>query len=118
MLAEPVRGEAARETEVRLAARDDVEHAGSDDAARDLRHDVRQQMCSWEPPAGPQTDRNRRIEMTAGDRTEGVRAGQNCETERQRNAGETDSDLWKCCRQHCAPAAAEDQPERSDELRG
>ena len=39
-----VGGEPAGEAEIRAAARDEVQHAGADDATHDLRDDVRQEQ--------------------------------------------------------------------------
>jgi hypothetical protein len=60
--------------------------------------------------------------MAAGDVTEGIGLtegighGQHGEAERQRDAEKADADLRKGRREHGASAAAEDQPERAQEL--
>ena len=102
--------------ESRLAARDQIEDAGSDDRADHLRDEVRQQQSSGEASACPQAHGHRGIEVAAGNRTECVGPGQHGETERQRDASEADAERGKCGSQHSASAAAEHQPERSEKF--
>ena len=61
MLAIVVRDEAG------LAAGDEVEQAGADEAADDLGDDVGKEFLALEPSAEPQAYRDRRVEMAAGD---------------------------------------------------
>ena len=60
--------------------------------------------------------------MTARDRPEGISGGEDREAERKRDAGETDPKLGERRGEYRRAAAAEDQPERteefSEELRG
>ena len=69
-----VGGEASGQAEIRAAARDEVQHACADDAADDLRDDVRQQQGGGKAASRPQADGDRRVEVTARDRAERVRA--------------------------------------------
>ena len=71
------------QAEVRLATGDEIQHAGAEHAADDLRHDVRQQQCRREAAADAEADRHGRIEMTTGDRAERIRPGHHCQPERQ-----------------------------------
>ena len=73
MRAVAVGGEPAGEAEIRAPARDEIEHARADDAAEDLRDDVRQQQGGGKAPARPQADGDRRVEVPARDRAERVR---------------------------------------------
>jgi hypothetical protein len=69
-------------------------------------------------PAGPQTERHRRIEVAAGDRPERIGAGQHRQAERQRDAGQSDAELRKRRGQHGAAAATEDEPEGAEAFGG
>ncbi len=46
-----------------------------------------------EPPAGDQTEGDRRVEVPAGDVAEGVGAGEHGEPERQAHADEADAEI-------------------------
>ena len=65
------------------AAGDEVEHRGPDDRANDLRHDVGKDLAGREAPAGRKTDRDRGIEMAAGDMADRIGHRHDRETEGQ-----------------------------------
>ena len=70
---------------------------------------------SWtltRPPA-TQADRDRGVEVSAGDVADGIGHGDHGEAEGQRDADQTDADLGKRGRQHGAAATTEHQPERA-----
>ncbi len=94
-----------------------IEHAAASDRAQHLGDDVGQELAAREPAAGPEPDRDRRIEVAARDVPDGVGHRQHGQAEGQRDAEEADAQLGKRRRQHRAAAPAEDQPERPDELR-
>jgi hypothetical protein len=56
--------------------------------------------------------------MTTGDVADRVGHREHGEPERERHAEQADADVREGGRQHRAAAAAEDEPERADELRG
>jgi hypothetical protein len=47
---------------------------------------------------------------------DGERHGQDRKAKSQRYTQEANTDYWKCCGQHGAAAASQDQPERAEEL--
>ena len=114
--AEAVAREAGVDVEARLAAGDRIEHGGAGDRAEHLRDDVGHQLGGLEPPARPQADRDRRIEMAARDVADRIGHGQDRQAERQRDAGEADAELRKRCGKHRGAASAKNQPGRSDEF--
>src|SRR5688572_14085112 len=117
MLAIAVRGKAAGDAEIRVAAGDHEQNTGSSDGARHLRHDVRQKGRRRKAAACPQPDRHSRIEMAAGDRSQRISASEHRQPECERNTGQPDADVRKSGREHGAAATAENEPERPDELR-
>jgi len=116
MLAEAIRSQPARQVEARLAGGDHIEHEGARDAAEHLRDDVGANLAERMPATGPEADRHRRIEMTAGNVADRVGHRQHGQAERERYAGEADADLRKGRRQHGTAATTEHEPERADEF--
>src|SRR4029077_11469520 len=90
-----VRGEAGLQIEAGLSARNEIEHTRSEDCSQHLRDDIGQYLRSGKTPAGPKSNRYRRIEVTARDRSERVGSSQHCEPERERDARETNAQLGK-----------------------
>src|SRR6478672_4328165 len=117
MLAVAVRGEPCGEIEIRVAARNEVEHGCARDATEDLRHGVRQQQSGGKATSCPQADGNSGVEMTARDRAERIRTRQHRETESQRHPEQSDADGGKGGREDRAAATPENEPERPDKLR-
>jgi hypothetical protein len=56
--------------------------------------------------------------MAAGHVANRVRHGHDREPERQRNTEQAYAHVWECGGKHGASASPEDQPKRSNELRG
>src|ERR1700746_177738 len=94
----------------------DVEHAACNDSAKDLRHDVGKELATRETTTSPKADRDRWVEMAARDMADGIGHGQHCQTERERNAKQTNADVRKCRSKNCAPAPAKNKPERPEKL--
>jgi len=65
MIAVTIGSESTTQTEVGFAAGNQVEHRGTDDSSGDLSVDVVRKLRSEEPLACPQTERDRRVKMTA-----------------------------------------------------
>src|SRR5580765_822863 len=116
MCAVAVRRESAGEIESGPAAGDEIEHAGRDDRADDLRRDVRRHETALESTAGPQSDGHRRVEMRTGNRSECVGAGQHREPERQRDSSEADAEIGKGRGEYGGAASPKHEPEGSKEL--
>ena len=75
-----ITGEAAGEAETVMAAGDEIEHAGAGDAAEHLGDDIARQFGRAEPPASPEPDRHRRIEVAARHMTNGISHCQHSQT--------------------------------------
>ena len=99
------------EVEAGLPARDDVEHAGPRCRPRPARR------CSRGSPPGSaprhEAHGHRRIQVTAGDVTDGVRHRQHREPERRAKRRGARSRPWETRRENGAAAASEHQPERA-----
>src|SRR6266404_3352132 len=95
----------------------DVEHAACNDSADDLRPDVRSELTSRETTTSPKADRDRWVEVAARDMADGVCHGQHGQTERERDAMQTNADVRKCRSQNRAPAPAKNKPKRPEKLR-
>ena len=71
--------------------------------------------------ADDEADGDGRVQVAAGDVADGVGHGQHGEAEGERDADEADAEVrgpprQEARREHGAAAAAEDEPERADEL--
>ncbi len=99
-----------------LPAGDYIKQARGDDAAKHLRDDVCREVPGGKAFAGAEADGNGRIEMATGDVPNGIGHGQHRQPEGEGNAKPADADLIHTGGQHRAAAAAEDQPESTDEL--
>lgn len=86
MLAVAVGGEPIGEAESCRPAGDQIEDAACGDAAQDLRYDVGQRISGGESTAGPQAKGDGRVDVTAGDMTDGVGHGQNGEAKGEADA--------------------------------
>src|ERR1700752_640081 len=95
----------------------DVEHAACNDSAKDLRHDVGKELVSRETTTSPKADRDRWVEVAARDKADGVCHGQHRQTERERNAQQTNADGRKSRSKNCPPPPAKNKPERPEKLR-
>jgi hypothetical protein len=95
---------------------DPVEHAGRNDGADHLRDDVWDHITRGAPLAGPQTDGDGGIEMTARDMADRIGHRQHDEAERQYDTEKADPERGKCRSQNGTAAAAEGQPECAKEL--
>lgn len=118
--AETIGGKAACRTEALFATGDEVKNSGTSDGTDDLRDDVWDGFRFGMPSADDEPHRDSRIEMAAGDVSDGVGHGQNGETEGKRDTDKADAELGAVRKEHgredCATAAAEDQPEGAKEL--
>src|ERR1700735_2020390 len=86
-------GEAGRAGEAFLAACDDVEAAGSGDAAEHLGDDVGEKIPASEASAGIYAERDSGVEMRAGDMADGEGHGEHGKAEGEGDAPETDAEL-------------------------
>lgn len=93
-----------------LATGNDIEYAGRKNAAQDLRDYVRYELICWKPATSPESDRNCRIEMTAGYMPNRIGHRQHCQSECQRNTKQANAHIWKCSSQYRTSAPAENQP--------
>src|ERR1017187_671742 len=67
--------------------------------------------------AGPKSNGHRGVEVTTRDVTDGVGHGQHGQTKSQGHAEQSDAHARKCSGQNRASTSAENQPERTEELR-
>src|SRR5689334_15613690 len=95
----------------------DVEYGARKDSTENLRHDIGRELASRETTASPKTDRDRWVEVAARDMADGICHRQHGQTERERNAHQTNADVRKRRSKNCAPAPAENKPERPEKLR-
>ena len=118
MLAVAVGGETAYDNvEAGLPARDEIEHRSSDDCSHDLRYHVRaavRRLGSVRQRA--KTDRNRRVQMAAGDVADRVGHRQHGQAEGERDAEQADPDVRKCRREHGTATPSQHKPERSNKF--
>ena len=116
VLAVTVRGKTTREIEPGLAAGDQVKDGGGNDRGDDLGDPIWDDVGGRKSATGPQTDRNRRVEMTARYVPHGVGHGQNRQSEGERYADESNTEFGKAGGENGAAASAEHQPKGPDEL--
>src|SRR4051794_20390749 len=64
----------------------------------------------------PQTERDRRIEVTTRDMTYGIGHRQHRQPESKRNPEKADPKTWEPCRDDCAATASEHQPKRPEKF--
>ena len=112
MLAKP---EVAR-VEAVLARRDHPQHERCDDRGNDLGDDVGGRVLPGEPPPETQADGDGRVEVPAGDVSDGVGHGEHAQAEREGDPEVADADVGDAGRDDRRAAAGEDQPERAEEL--
>src|SRR5690606_5704702 len=117
MLTVTVRRELLRDVETRGATGDEIQHATGCDRSQYLRGDVRPELRGGKSSSCPQSDRNSGIEMAARNVSDRVGHGEDRETERERDAVESDAEPRKSGSEHRTSTAAQHQPERSEELR-
>src|SRR5271155_953134 len=116
MFAVTVGGESSAETEPGLSAGDYIKHSGSHDSADYLRDDVGNDVGALEAIARPQSDRDRRIDVAAGDAADSVDHRQKGQAKGNRHPGKSDAELRKGRGQHRATASAEHQPKGAEKL--
>ena len=112
-----VGGKSVGQVKAGRTAGDDVEHASGRNAAEDLRDDVGRELAGGEASGRPEADGDSRVDVTPGDRTDGVGHGQQGEAEGERHAHEADAGVGEVAGQDRASAPAEDEPEGSEEFR-
>src|SRR4029077_17811971 len=116
VLAVAIGRESRGQVEAGLATGDDEEDCGPCHCSGNLRNDVGCELVRRKAARGPQATRDCRVEVPAGNRTEGVCHRQHGKTEREGDPGEADSDIGKSGSKHGTAAPAQYQPKRSDEL--
>ena len=105
--------ESARKGIGAVAAGDDTERIRGEHGAGDLRHDVGNDVVGLHASAGEQAECDSGIEVAARDVPDGIRHGDDGETEGQRDADQADADVRERGCEHCAAATSEHQPERA-----
>ncbi len=81
-----------------------------DQSAEHLGHDVRGEFAGRETAAGPEADRDRRVQVAAGNMADGIRHRQDGQAEGKGYAMQADANMWKRsrearrCRNHQAQA--------------
>src|SRR6476620_7947014 len=95
----------------------DVEYGARNDSTENLRHDVGRELASRETTTSPKADRDRWVEVATRDMADGICHGQHGQTERERNAHQTNADVRKRRSKNRAPAPAKNKPERPEQLR-
>src|SRR5262245_20085398 len=113
-----IRGESRGKIESSSAAGDDAEYSTGGDPTENLRDEVTGHLRGWKLAGRAEPYRHRRIEMTAGDVSDGIGHRQHGQTERERYAKQTDTDLGECSRENRAAATTENKPEGPEELSG
>ena len=108
-LAKPIRGEAAQH-ETGVAFRDDFQHRRRADRAGNLEHDIGDDIAERNAASGPEADRDRRIEMGAGNMPDGIGHRHHGEAESKRDADKTDAQLRIGGGDHRGAAAAKSEP--------
>ena len=104
--------------EIGFAAGNAVQGRAGKNGARQLRHDIRYKICAVKTPAGPESKRDGRVEMAAGNVPHRVGHSQHRKAESQGDAKKADARAGRHVgRQHRAAAAAEYQPERAENFR-
>src|SRR6516165_6342624 len=100
----------------RLARCDDPQYRGRDDGRDHLSDDVGDDVSAWAASSAPQADRDRRVEVTARNVTDGVSHGQNFFFEGEGDTEKADPEARKSGSQDSRAAAAEYQPKGAKEL--
>src|SRR6516225_4984900 len=100
----------------RLARCDDPQYRGRDDGRDHLSDDVGDDVSAWAASSAPQADRDRRVEVTARNVTDGVSHGQNCQPEGEGDTEKADPEARKSGSQDSRAAATEYQPKGAKEL--
>src|SRR5690606_34238133 len=115
--AEAVRGKAVgREIIGGTPACDIEERERRGDRAEHLRDNGEWNVARVETPARPPAYGDRGIEMTARNMADRIGHGHDRQTESKRDSEQSDTDIGKCGGEDRAAAAAENEPERADEL--
>src|SRR4051812_48008852 len=95
---------------IRPAAGDHIDYRRRSNRSQHLENHIRYDVFARETPSSPQTDRDRGVQMAAGEVADGVGHGDDSEPESQRHTKKPDAGLGKGGRQHGTPAAAKYQP--------
>src|SRR5258708_40018494 len=101
-----------------LAAGNYKQHAAGCDRAEQLSGNVRKEIFSGKALAHPEPDRDRRVQVTARNVSDGKSHRQNRQAKSQRHAREADAYIRESCGQHRTATASQDEPECTDEFRG
>ena len=92
--------EPAAHIEAGFAAGNDQENTRASDSAHHLRGTVGGQFARWKTPGDCEPDRNSRIQVTSGNVSDGEGHGQHRQSERQRDACETDTEAGETAGQY------------------
>jgi len=105
-------------SEARPAARDQVEYARPADRPEQLCGGIGTEFGRGEPAAGPEPNRDRRIQMTTRDVSDRMSHRQHGQTECEGDTHESDSGFGEGRGQDRTPVPAEYEPEAVDEFCG
>lgn len=113
MFAVSVAGEPSGQTEVRFARGNGVEHAAGQNGAQTLGDDIRNEIPAREPAAEPEAHGDSRVEMAARNVAEGVRSGQDGQSESKCHSHKTHARIGEGAGVDGRTAAAKNKPERT-----
>src|ERR1700746_3861094 len=99
-----------------LARCNEPQYRSGHDGGDDLGNNVRNDMLAGAAPGAPQADRDRGIEMSSGNVTDGISHRQHGQPECKCYTEKADTEVGKPRRQDCSTATAEYQPKRAKEL--
>ncbi len=88
----------------------------ADNGAQHLNGHVSQYIAPGKALGDGQTDSDGRIQVAAGNVSDGERHGHDGEAKGESHTGESDTQLWEPRGQDRGPAASEYQPERAKEF--
>src|SRR6476661_8089053 len=121
MVAKTIGGHIADRGETVLALGDEIDQQASEEAAEHLNNPVARQDFPLDAPGERRAERDRRIEMPAGDRAERVDTGEHGQAEGEGHPEKTDPHRDTAGEElggeHRATAATKYQPECADRLR-
>src|SRR5208282_5723879 len=102
MLSVAVRREASCQIEACGTAGYYKENGRCENRAQNLHDDVRDHVRAGETAAGPESDRNRRVDMASGYVPDRVGHREQRQSERERDTGEADAKVREARREHRA----------------
>src|SRR5262245_3252768 len=100
MLGKTVGRKTASQTEIRLAACNQIEDAARGEPAKNLRDDVSNDFRTREPASHTKTDGDGRVQMATRDVSDRVRHRHDRKAESEGYAEKSNTDLRKCCREN------------------